>query len=110
MAKEYRVLGQAAPAANAETVLCTVAEGKQVVTSRLTVCNRSATDPARIRIAIIPSNIATENMHYIEYDTLIPPGGKSKEFIKGITVKAGSLVRIQSNTANVSFTLFGVES
>lgn len=108
MAKEYKILGQAAPAANVETSIFTVAAGKQLVVGHLSVCNRSQTEPVRIRIAVLPSAVATGNQHYIEYDVLVPPG-KTKQFAKGATLSAEGIVRVQANNANASFTLFGVE-
>lgn len=108
MAKEYKVLGQAAPAADTDTALYTAPAQKQFVTGHLSVVNRSATDALKVRIAVVPTGEVLANKHWIEYDVFVAPNGKVR-LAEGSVGAAGTVVWVRANSANASFSLFGVE-
>jgi hypothetical protein len=103
----YKVLGQAAPGATTPTDLFTVPAATQVVVSSLTVCNRAAV-VAHFRVSVSVGGGATANKDYRYYDVLIPP---NDTFIAttGWTLGTGDVVRVYSDTANLSFGLDGSE-
>lgn len=106
MALTYRILGQASPLATTETLLYKVSAVSAVVSS-LIVCNRAATQTS-FRIAVVPNGITTANSHYIYYDLLI---GGNDTFIAtiGVTLKTNDVIRVYSNSANLSFSVYGSE-
>ena len=106
MAKSYKIVGQAAPAANTDTVLYTVVANKEFVAANLSVVNRSSTAAVAIRVALVPSGETLGNQHYIEYDLLLDVR-ESKRIPINIGMDQGTKVYIRSSTANVSFTLGG---
>ena len=106
MAKSYKIVGQAAPVADTDTVLYTVAALKEFVAAGLTAVNRSPTAAVSIRIALVPSGEVLGNQHYIEYDMLLD-GRESKRIPINIGMDQGTKVYVRSSTAYVSFTLGG---
>jgi hypothetical protein len=105
----YKILGQAAPAANTDSNLCVVGAGKQVVTSTLVVCNRSTTQGvAKFRVAVVPSGATLDAQHYLRYDELVEYRA-SQDIKIGMTLAAGDTVIVRSSDGNISFTLFGQE-
>lgn len=104
----YKVLGQVAPAAATDTTLYTVPTDKSAVASTLTVCNRSASASAKIRVAVRPGGAALANQHYIFYE--LPVGAEdTAAFTIGMTLAVGDVVTVRSSTADVSFSMFGQE-
>lgn len=109
MVNTYKVAGQAAPIADTDTELYKVPANMEFLASTLVICNRSLNGDASIfRIAIVPDGQVLGNKHYIAYDQFIDPR-KSKDRVIGITLSANDSVYVRSNTANLSFTLFGTE-
>lgn len=109
MSKAYKVLGQSAPVAATATAIYTVPASTTAVISTLAYVNRDGTGiTAAIRVAVVPSGQTLAVQHYIEFDKLVETRGSNKLTI-GVTLAAGDKVYIQSDTGNVSFSLFGVE-
>jgi hypothetical protein len=108
MAKNYRIAGQQAPLANTDTTLYTVPASTQFVGSTLTICNRDVSVVSSYRVMVVPSGDILGNKHYIAYDVLISGRGTDKLTI-GIALASGDKVYVRSDTANLSFTLFGAE-
>lgn len=111
MAKVYKTLGQAAPAANTATTLYTVpsSPSTQSVISTLSVVNRdSAGVVGSFSIQVVPSGETAAAKHYIEY--LRPIAARtSKRLTIGITLRSGDKIVVTPTTANLSFSLFGGE-
>lgn len=109
MAELFRVLGQAAPAAGitAETNLLTVPATHSYIVSTVTICNRGA-NPSKFRIAVAPDGVVTANQHYVYFDATIGPNVTVAVTI-GMTLDAGDVVRVTSDTADLSFSAFGTE-
>ena len=106
MAEAQKILGQSAPAANTLTD-CYTAPSRAVVSS-FTACNQSASSDALIRMSVARAGASDSVEQYIYYGL---PLFSSDTFIAtiGITLAAGDVVRVWSNTGLVSFSLFGVE-
>jgi len=109
MAKAYKVVGQSAPAANTDTTLYTVPANTSFVGSSLMFCNRSSTAHSTLRIAVIPSGETLDNKHYISYDEILDIRER-KSMVVGFSLAAGDKIVVRGSTANLSFTLFGVEN
>jgi hypothetical protein len=109
MAKAYKVAGQSAPAANTDTTLYTVPANKNFVASSLVFCNRSNSVLSTLRVAIVPSGETLNNQHYISYEEILDIRER-KSMVLGFALAAGDKVVVRSSTANLSFTLFGVEN
>ncbi len=107
MAQAYKVLAQSAPSATTNTDLLTVGAGKSVVVSTLSVCNRG-TSAATYRVAIRPSGTSIANQHYIIYDANILPKDTATLSV-GFTLATTDVVTIYASSANLSFSIFGVE-
>jgi hypothetical protein len=76
------------------------------VCSTLVVGNRGLS--ATYRIAIRPGGASIANQHYLVYDAA---GNQydSAFFTLGISLAVGDVVSVYASTADVSFSLFGVE-
>lgn len=101
----YRVLGQAAPAADTVTTLYT-APGQAVI-STITVCNRGAL-ATTFNIAVQPAGAALAAQHYVAYDTMLEANNTFTLTI-GMTLAATDVVSVYAASANVSFNAFGQE-
>ncbi len=101
----FQVLGQAAPAANTLTALYTVPAATQVVASCLVVCNQNAAS-IRFRVSVAIAGAADMPAQYLYYDGVLP-ANNSLTVVIGIALAATDVVRVQTNTANVSFSLLG---
>lgn len=106
MAEAQKILGQSAPAANT-LADCYTAPARAVISS-FTACNQSKTQDAQFRLAVAQGGAADDAKQYIYYDL---PLFAADTFIAtvGITLAAGDVVRVLSDTGLVSFNLFGVE-
>lgn len=101
----YRILGQAAPAAAADTPLFTAT--MQTVISTITVCNRGASGSA-FRVAVRPDGAALANQHYVAHD--IPVGSNDTVTLTlGITLDTGDIVTVRGSTGDLSINAFGQE-
>lgn len=107
MATKYGVLGQAAPAAGVLTDIYLVPRQQCAREVKVISCNRGGS-VAAVRITIAPNGAADSNAHDIstakpvdEYDTVA-----SVEVALG----EGSIVRVASDTGDVTFNVIGIES
>ena len=107
MATRYKVLGQVATSATTNTTLYTVPELKEAVVSTLVIANRSLSSSV-FRIAVRPSGATLANQHYIAYDIVVG-ASDSTTLTLGLTLASGDVVTVYSDTANLSFSLFGSE-
>jgi hypothetical protein len=107
VADTYKVLGQSNPLATTLTDLYIVPGATQVISSTVTVCNRSAT-PTSFRLSVAPAGAVDALEHYFAYDT--PIGANvTIAFTIGITLAATDVVRVFATLATLSFQVFGVE-
>lgn len=107
MAANYKVLGQANPAATTATSLYTVPAATQAVCSTLVIANLAAT-ASTFRVAIRPAGATLTNAHYIAYDVAIS-ANDSIFLTLGISLAATDVVTVYGLSSNLSFSLFGSE-
>lgn len=107
MPQTHKVLGQSNPAATTLTTLYTVPASTQTIASTIVVANLAAT-AATFRIAVRPAGAAIANQHYIAYDSAVA-GNDSVILTLGLTVGATDVVSVYASTANVAFSMYGVE-
>ena len=107
MAKNYKIIAQASPAATTDTTLYTVPSATQVAISSVTVCNRGSI-PATYRIAMRPNAETLADKHYIVYNTSVP-AFDTIALTLGLTADAADVITVYASTASVSFGVFGSE-
>lgn len=107
MPQTHKVLGQVNPSATTATTLYTVPSATSTISSSLTVANLSSSATS-YRIAIRPTGETLANKHYIAYDASLP-GNDSTTLTLGITLSATDVVTVYAGSANIAFSLFGVE-
>ena len=107
MPVSYLTLGQVAPVAATETVAYTVPTSTDTVVSSLIVCNRAATS-ALFRVGVSVGGGALVNADYLYYDVTIA-GNDTFVATVGVTMSATDEFRVESSTANLTFSFFGSE-
>ena len=107
MPQTHKVLRQVNPLATTATTLYTVPASTSTIASSLTISNISATG-VTYRVAVRPTGEALANKHYLAYDTSLP-ANDSAVLTMGITLGATDVVTVYGSTANLAFSLFGVE-
>ncbi len=107
MAEAPKNLGQSLPAANTLTDLYTVPASKSTVLSTLLVCNQSAS-PIRFRVSHAVAAAVDARSQYLYYDEVVP-ANKTFTATLGISGVAGDVLRVYSNSPEVSFNAYGVE-
>lgn len=107
MAINYKVLGQANPAATTPADLYTVPSFTSTIASSIIICN-TASGQASFRVSVSVSGAATTTKDYIYYDLVIK-GNDTFIATIGVTLSATDVVRVYSSNANLSFSLYGSE-
>ena len=105
MAEAQKILGQSSPSATTLTDVYTAPSA--AVVSSIVICNRGDAD-ANVRVAVAVAGAADSSKQYLYYD--LPVFAKDT-FIAtiGATLATTDVVRVYSDLATVSFSLFGVE-
>lgn len=107
MAETLKVLGQSAPSATTLTDLYTVPSSTQTTVSTVYVCNHNATKIV-FRIAIAVAGAADTAAQYLYRDSILPANSSFAATV-GLTLGATDVIRVRTDTANVSFSAFGAE-
>lgn len=107
MADTLKILGQAAPAADTDTDLYTVPGSTEAVASTMLVCNRGSSE-ADFRVAVRPAGATLADEHYVYYDAPLAANATFAATV-GLSLAASDVVTVRASSANVSFTLSGVE-
>ena len=108
MGSVQKPLGQVASQATTLEDLYTVPENGRTTTSSLIVCNRAAGSRS-YRIAVRPQGAAVADKHYLYYDVSIA-ANDTFAAILGLTLQAGDVVSVYASAADLTFSLFGVET
>lgn len=108
MANTFKILGQSNPPSTANVDLYTVPSGTAAVISSLVVTNVSA-DIAIVNVFVRQLGTTATTSNSILYE--IPVNANTvATFTLGITMGAGDLITVRSDTANaVAFHAFGSE-
>jgi hypothetical protein len=102
-----KVLGQSAPAANVLTDAYTVPSSTSAAVSSLIICNRG-TGYTNVRVSVAVAGVADNPTQYVYYDLLCDPNNTFIATV-GITLSAADVVRVQSDTGQVTFQFYGTE-
>ena len=94
------------PSANTLTTLYTVPADTQSIISTINVCNTASTD-ATYRIAVTSGGSPVLG-NYIVYGATIA-GNETVAFTQGITMDAGDILAVFTNSASVAFNAFKME-
>lgn len=108
MSEYFKILAQLNPSATLLTDLYTVPASTSASISSIVICNSNNTTTALFRISIAAGGAADNIKQYLYYDLPIAP---NDTFIATIGVSLGTtdVIRVYSNTADLSFNIFGVE-
>lgn len=104
MATVFGMLGQIAPSATTVTTCYTVPASKHA-TVRVVVANRGSA--ATFRIAVSPDGASLVNGHYIAYDLAIEANDSVGS--AAFTVGSTDVVRVYASSANLTFSVTGIE-
>ena len=107
MALAHKVLGQSNPAATTLTTLYTVPAATQSIASTLSICN-IGTVSTTYRIAVRPAGAAIANQHYLAYEAVVS-ANDAILLTLGIALATTDVISVYAGTANISFSVFGVE-
>lgn len=107
MPQAHKVLGQSNPAATTLTTLYTVPASTQAIGSTLSICNLAAT-AATYRVAVRAAGASVANSHYLAYDATVG-ANDTVVLTLGLTLAATDVVSVYASTANLAFSLYGVE-
>ena len=107
MALAHKVLGQSNPAATTLTTLYTVPAATQSIASTLSICN-IGTVSTTYRVAVRPAGAAIANQHYLAYDAVVS-ANDAILLTLGIALATTDVISVYAGTANISFSVFGVE-
>ncbi len=96
------------PAAATETVVYTSpTAGAGSVLSTIVACNRGGAD-IKVRIGISPGGGVLGNSEYIVFDHTVD-ANDALDLTLGITLAADDEVRVETDIATASFSVFGME-
>ena len=107
MALTHKVLGQSNPAVTTLTTLYTVPAATQSIASTLSICN-IGTVSTTYRVAVRPAGAAIANQHYLAYDAVVS-ANDAILLTLGIALATTDVISVYAGTANISFSVFGVE-
>ncbi len=108
MADVIKVLAQLLPSANSLSTLYTVPGATTATISSIVICNQNFINSILFRVSVAISNESDSLKQYIYYDMPLSPNDTFIATV-GITLSTGDVIRVRSDTINVSFSLFGVE-
>lgn len=107
MPQTHKVLAQLNPSATTASTLYTAPSATSTIVSSLVVANLSNA-AVTYRVAVRPAGATLANQHYLAYDASLP-ANDSTVLTMGLTLSATDVVTVYASTANVAFSLFGVE-
>lgn len=107
MTDQIKVIAQISPSATVLTDFYTAPISTSTAVSSIVICNTNSVD-ATFRVAIAVDAEADAIKQYIYYDMPLLANDSFVATI-GITLNSEDIVRVQADTDNVAFSLFGVE-
>jgi glucose-6-phosphate dehydrogenase assembly protein OpcA len=107
MPANYKILGQAAISATTNTDLYTVPSSTEAVISTIVIANRNNV-PSLFRIAIRPNGAELALAQYVAYDVTVG-ASDSVSITLGITMSAGDILTVFSDSSTLTFSAFGTE-
>ena len=107
MVETLRVLAQKAPPPTVLTDLYTVPTSTSTAISSIVICNQNSIDVA-FRVSVAVAGAEDSIIQYLYFDLPMLANDTFTATI-GMTLAATDIVRVQTDTNSVSFTLFGDE-
>ena len=107
MATIYKILGQAAPAALANTTIYTVPTGANTVISTISICNLLNSN-TNYWVAFVPRGGVQTANSFIAHSVNLP-AQDTVALTLGVTMGAGDSCNVYSLSGSVSFNLYGSE-
>lgn len=107
MATTFKVLSQSYPTATTLTDSYTVPALTQATVSSIVVCNQNSSGSS-FRVSVAVSGAADANEQYLYYNVSIT-GSNTFTAVIGVTLGPGDIVRVYSDSGNLSFSIFGCE-
>ena len=111
MPNTYKILGQVNPSANTQSNVYVVPAATEAVVNSITVANQG-TSNVSYSVIVMPSNeFATpaSNGKYFLIRGSSMPGGDTATLTLSLTLPAGAVLAANTNSADLSFSAFGVE-
>lgn len=108
MAQTYKRLGAINPSANTQTNVYVVPAATSAVISTIAICNQSATN-ASYSLIVMPTYAASAPAIDFIVRGAVVPAADTIFLTIGLTANATTVVAANTNSSNVSFSIFGSE-
>jgi len=108
MPTAYKILGQAAPAANTFVDLYKAPVGANAVISTVNICNTGFASNSYFRLLARQSGNTISAQQYLAYDIFLSPSD-SIALSLGMSMAPDDVLTGHGLVGNVSFTVFGTE-
>jgi len=111
MPNTYKILGQVNPSANTQSNVYVVPAATEAVVNSITVANQGTSNVSYSVIVMPSAEFATpaSNGKYFLIRGSSMPGGDTATLTLSLTLPAGAVLAANTNSANLSFSAFGVE-
>lgn len=107
MTDTLKILGQLTPAANNLEDLYTVPSSTQTSVSSVIVCNQSGAN-IQFSISVAVNGAGNSAKQYLYFNIFLDANDSFVATL-GLSLSAGDVVRVKTDTETVSFNMFGVE-
>jgi len=111
MANTYKILGQVNPSANTQSNVYVVPSATSSVINSVQIANQSTTNVS-YSLIVMPSaeyaSPASNGKYYLIRGSTMP-AGDAATLTLSLTLPAGAILAANTNSANLSFSAFGVE-
>lgn len=111
MPNTYKILGQVNPSANTQSNVYVVPAATEAVVNSLTIANQGTSNVSYSVIVMPSAEFASpaSNGKYFLIRGSSMPGGDTATLTLSLTLPAGAVLAANTNSADLSFSAFGVE-
>jgi hypothetical protein len=111
MPNTYKILGQVNPSANTQSNVYVVPAATEAVVNSITVANQGISNVSYSVIVMPTAEFASpaSNGKYFLIRGSSMPGGDAATLTLSLTLPAGAVLAANTNSADLSFSAFGVE-
>jgi hypothetical protein len=111
MPNTYKILGQVNPSANTQSNVYVVPAATEAVVNSITVANQGTSNVSYSVIVMPSAEFASpaSNGKYFLIRGSSMPGGDTATLTLSLTLPAGAVLAANTNSADLSFSAFGVE-
>jgi hypothetical protein len=111
MPNTYKILGQVNPSANTQSNVYVVPAATEAVVNSLTIANQGISNVS-YSVIVMPTaefaSPASNGKHFLIRGSSMP-GGDTATLTLSLTLPAGAVLAANTNSADLSFSAFGVE-